>query len=100
MIDWRRIAGFDWDEGNARKSADKNDVSQAEAEQLFLNEPLIVAPDERHSLDEARMHALGQADGGRLLHVTFTLRQLGTKIRVISARAMSRKERSVYDKRD
>jgi uncharacterized protein len=100
MIDWRRITGFDWDEGNARKSADKHDVNQVEAEQLFLNEPLVVAPDEKRSAGEARLHALGQTDGGRLLHITFTLRQLGTKIRVISARAMSRKERNIYDKQD
>lgn len=97
MIDWDRIAGFDWDDGNARKSVDKHDVSQAEAEQIFFREPLLVVSDESHSAVEQRIHALGQTDLGRLLHITFTLRQEGTKIRVISARNMSRKERSYYD---
>jgi uncharacterized DUF497 family protein len=34
---------------------------------------------------------------GRLLHVTFTLRFEGRKIRPISARDMHRKERLVYE---
>jgi uncharacterized protein len=32
MIDWARIEGFDWDDGNSRKSVDKHGVTQAEAE--------------------------------------------------------------------
>ena len=98
MIDWHLITGFEWDEGNARKSVNKHDVSQAEAEQMFFNEPLLVMSDEKHSETESRIHALGKTDAGRMLHATFTLREQGTKIRVISARAMSRKERSHYDK--
>ena len=97
MIDVGRIEGFEWDDGNARKSADKHGVTQAEAEQAFLNEPLIVAEDAPHSRAEARFHALGRTDAGRLLHVTFTLRHGGAKIRVISARDMSRKERTRYE---
>ena len=97
MIDLDRIEGFDWDEGNSRKSADKHGVGQAEAEQVFLNEPLLLAEDACHSRAEARFHALGRTDAGRLVHVTFTLRQGGTKVRVISARDMSRKERSRYE---
>ncbi len=97
MIEWERIAGFDWDAGNARKSVDKHDVSQAEAEQVLFNEPLLTVPDAKHSANEQRIHALGRTDDGRLLHITFTLRDKDTKIRVISARDMSRKERSYYD---
>lgn len=96
MIDWRRLKGFDWDAGNRRKSVEKHDVSQTEAEQIFFNEPLLVAPDTIHSLEEPRLHALGRTDDGRLLHVTFTLRGGGSLIRVISARDMSRRERAIY----
>jgi len=96
MIDWERVTGFDWDEGNARKSADKHSVSQAEAEQAFFNEPLLLVPDTKHSQQEPRYHALGKTDEGRLLHITFTLRSAGTLIRVISARDMHRKERTFY----
>jgi len=97
MIDWTQITGFDWDEGNARKSVEKQDVSQFEAEQMFFNHPLIVLADDKHSQAEARFHALGNTDSARLLHVTFTLRSNDTLIRVISARDMHRKERIFYE---
>lgn len=97
MINLGRIAGFEWDDGNRRKSADKHDVGPAEAENIFFNDPLIVAEDEKHSGSEQRFNALGQAADRRLLHVTFTLRQNGALIRVISARDMNRKERKIYE---
>jgi uncharacterized protein len=96
MIDFAGIAGFDWDEGNARKN-EKHGVSMAEAEQVFFNAPLLLLTDDKHSQKEARHHALGRADDGRLLHVSFTLRKSGSLIRVISARDMHRKERTIYE---
>jgi uncharacterized protein len=95
-MDWTRVEGFEWDYGNARKSSDKHGVSQAEAEQVFFNQPLLIGEDPRHSVHEPRFHALGRTDEGRPLHVTFTLRSAATRIRVISARDMSRKERARY----
>ncbi|WP_140848162.1 BrnT family toxin [Paracoccus sp. FO-3] len=99
MIDWTGIKGFDWDEGNTRKNADKREVSQSEAEQVFFNEPLLVLADSKHSEGEARFHALGHTDDGRRLHITFTLRGGESLLRVISARDMSRKERDAYGKK-
>ena len=96
MIDLDAITGFDWDAGNARKN-EKHGVSSAEAEQVFFNAPLLLVEDTRHSAREPRFHALGKADEGRLLHITFTLRSAGQKIRVISARDMHRKERTIYE---
>ena len=96
MIDLTRISGFDWDDGNARKN-DKHGVSTAEAEQIFFNEPLLLIIDTKHSQGESRFHALGQTDEGRALHITFTLRKAGEKIRVISARDMHKKERTIYE---
>ena len=97
MFDFSRIEGFDWDEGNSRKSTEKHDVSQAEAEQIFFNDPLLIVEDISHSINEVRLHALGHTDVMRLLHVSFTLRGDGRLIRVISARAMHRKERVRYE---
>ena len=99
MIDWTQIVGFDWDEGNARKSVEKHDVSQPEAEQVFFNQPLLIKTDDRHSHRETRFHALGNTDDQRQLHITFTLRDrtTGMLIRIISARDMHRKERSSYE---
>ena len=62
MIDWAQIEGFDWYDGNDRKSVDKHAVSQAEAEQVFFNAPLLVSEDGKHSQDEPRWHALGRTD--------------------------------------
>lgn len=96
MIDFERVEGFDWDAGNARKN-ERHGVSQAEAEQIFFDLRLLVVLDDRHSQAEPRFHGLGTTLAGRLLHVTFNLRVGGKKIRVISARDMSRKERTYYE---
>lgn len=97
MLDLSRIEGFDWDHGNVRKSVEKHDVSQSEAEQIFFNDPLLIVEDAGHSVHELRPHALGRTDDGRRLHISFTLRGDGRLIRVISARTMSAKERVRYE---
>ena len=97
MLDLDQIAGFDWDDGNRRKSVDKQGDSQAEAESIFFNDPLVVVEDARHSEAEPRLNALGKTAQNRLLHVTFTLRQNGTLVRIISARDANRKERKAYE---
>jgi uncharacterized DUF497 family protein len=97
MLDLSQIVGFDWDDGNSLKSAEKHSVSQAEAEQVFADSQLLIADDVKHSQEEARYHALGRTFDGRLLHVTFTLRDRQTRIRVISVRNMNRKERDRYE---
>ena len=96
MIDLDLISGFDWDSGNARKN-EKHGVTAAEAEQVFFNQPLLLLEDMKHSQDEPRFHALGHTHDGRLLHITFTMREAGTLIRVISARDIHRKERTIYE---
>ena len=97
MINWAELNGFEWDQGNARKSETKHDVTRSESEQMFFNQPILVLEDAKHSQAESRYHALGITDSGRELHVTFTLRSAGTLIRVISARDMHKKERTVYE---
>lgn len=86
--------GFQWDMGNAQKNWEKHRVSRSECEQIFFNKPLLVAEDTRHSQIEERFYALGQTDAGRRLFVVFTIRE--ELIRVISARDMSRTERTIY----
>lgn len=99
MIDLTKITGFNWDDGNDRKN-EKLAVSMAEAEQVFFNAPLLLLEDGAHSQQEPRLHALGKTDEGRTLHLTFTLGQTGSLIRVISARDMHRKERATYEQAD
>jgi len=94
--DLSRCTGFEWDKGNSEKNWLKHDVSPLQSEQIFFNQPLIVAPDEAHSQKEIRFYGLGRTDQERPLFVVFTIRK--NLIRVISARDMSREEKEVYKK--
>ncbi|MCZ2112959.1 MAG: BrnT family toxin, partial [Anaerolineae bacterium] len=86
--------GFDWDEGNQDKNWLKHQVSNGECEEVFFNVPLLVADDDKHSQIEQRYFALGKTNDGRTLFISFVIRT--SKIRVISARDMNRKERRIY----
>ena len=97
MADLTNITGFDWDDGNARKSEKKHDVSMVEAELVFFNDPLLLLEDAKYSQLENSHHTPGKTDEGRLLLITFTLRHSGEKIRVLLARDMRRKERKIYE---
>ena len=90
------VVGFEWDMGNERKNKEKHGVSNFESEEVFFNLPLLLLDDLKHSQAEPRFHALGKTDSGRLLHITFTLRN--KNIRVISARDMHKKEKETYEK--
>jgi len=96
LIDLSKVTGFDWHQRNTRKNQ-RHGVSMAETEQLFFNSPLLILPDSKHSESEPRFHALGKTHEGRRLHVSFTLRNGGESIGVISARDMHRKERVIYE---
>ncbi len=86
--------GFEWDRGNRGKNATHR-VSDDECEEVFFNLPLVLGPDEAHSQQEVRYYVLGHTNTGRRLFLAFTMR--GTRIRVISARDMTRRERRAYD---
>ena len=86
--------GFEWDEGNAEKNWLRHQVARNECEQVFFNEPLIVADDIKHSADEKRWYLLGRTDAGRLLFIVLTIRK--NLIRIISARDMNKHERETY----
>jgi len=90
------VEGFEWDSGNQLKNWDKHEVTAGEAEEIFFEVPLILMGDDKHSGSEARYAALGITMDGRLLTVVFTVRK--RRIRVISARDMSRRERRIYEK--
>ena len=87
--------GFVWDENNYSKNWHKHDVSPSVCEQVFFNIPLVISDDLEHSSTEKRYYALGRSDEKRFLFIVFTVRN--NKIRVISARDMSRKERKEYE---
>jgi uncharacterized protein len=95
MLVLEDLEGFDWDDGNRDKNWTRHAVSNAECEEVFFNQPLVVAPDAKHSAEEQRYYVLGQTDAGRRLFLVFTTRV--RRIRVISARDMNRNERRQYE---
>jgi uncharacterized DUF497 family protein len=86
---------FEWDDGNAEKNRARHGVLRSECEELFGAAPLLLFEDAAHSRSEPRWFALGRTRTGRGLYAVFTIR--GSRIRIVSARDMSRKERRVYD---
>lgn len=98
MDDWAALfaslEGFEWDAANTAKNVLGHEVLPAEAEEIFFRIPLLVADDVKHSREEARWLALGTTSTGRRLAAAFTVR--GKRIRCISVRDMSRKERRIY----
>ena len=92
MIELNDIEGFEWDEGNKQKSFKKHNVSITEAEEVFNSQPLIVL--RTAYLNEERFQMFGESKE-RLITIIFTIRK--NKIRIISARDMSKKERNFYE---
>ena len=89
-----KLVGFEWDMGNVDKNRTKHGVEDRECEEIFSNKPLIIFEDKSHSQQEERWGALGRTNNGRRLAIYFTIRN--NKIRVISARDQSQKDRAVY----
>jgi len=88
---------FDWDKGNLEKSWEKHKVHFKEAEEVFFNKPLKIFLDKKHSKKENRYVAFGVTNLKRKLTIIFTIRK--NKIRIISTRNQSKKERKEYVKK-
>lgn len=87
---------FEWDKGNIDKNLVKHEVTNKEAEEIFFDKRLKTFENIKHSQREKRFTALGAADKKRKLYLSFTIRN--QKIRIISARDQSGKERRLYEK--
>jgi uncharacterized DUF497 family protein len=96
MIELNDLDGFEWDESNRDKNWLAHQVSVGECEEVFFNFPLLQLSDPAHSQVEVRNYVLGQTSAGRCLFIVFTIRN--NKVRVISARDMSKRERALYAK--
>jgi uncharacterized DUF497 family protein len=87
---------FEWDQWNVQKNEDKHGVSRLEAESAFYDPHLCLFEDIQHSTPrESRYILYARSLEARVLMVGFTRR--GHKIRVITARPASRKERQFYE---
>lgn len=96
VIDLSKIKGFQWDKGNVDKSYQKHGITPNEAEEVFLDENILLLEDMKHSSEEQRLEAIGKIIKGSILFLAFTVRE--NKIRIISARPANKKERRRYEK--
>ncbi len=86
---------FDWDKYNVNKNKIKHEVDYKEAQEVLVDFKAILLVDKKHSSVEERFFCLGKTRMNRMLIVIFTMR--GNRIRPISARTMSKKERKIYE---
>ena len=86
---------FEWDPRKAESNLKKHGVSFTEAGTIFGDELAITVPDPDQSDEENRYITIGLANRLRLLRVAHTER--GDKIRVISARELTKTERKEYE---
>jgi uncharacterized DUF497 family protein len=88
--------------GKAARNLKKHGVTFFEAASVFTDPEGLDLPDDAHSAAERRSWRIGMSDEGRVLTVVYAIRRFGDgeAIRIISARAASRKERAAYASRD
>jgi len=87
---------FDWDQWNIQKNETKHGVSALEAESVFFDSKYRLFEDLKHSnSSESRYVLYGKSIENRLLMIGFTVRN--GKVRIITARPASKKERHVYE---
>ena len=86
---------FDWDPHKASDSLRKHGVSFEEATSVFGDIFGVTAADPDHSRDESRLVTVGVSNRNRLLLVSPAERD--GRLRLISARELTRKERNAYE---
>jgi uncharacterized DUF497 family protein len=86
---------FEWDRKKAEANKRKHGISFHEAATVFGDPLAITFADPDHSLDEDRYITFGLSRFNQLLVVSHA--QSGEKLRVISARLMTRQERRIYE---
>jgi uncharacterized protein len=86
---------FEWDPRKAAANLIKHKVSFEEAATVFGDPLGRIVADPRHSFDEERFVLLGRSQKRRMLTVMYVDR--GRAIRIISARAATRRERNHYE---
>ena len=86
---------FEWDPEKERSNLDKHGVGFTEAATVFGDPLEITISDPDHSIGEARFLSMGYSSLNRLLVVSYTERE--DRIRIISARAASSRERRQYE---
>lgn len=91
----KKLVEFEWDKGNIEKNK-KHKVEDREAEETFFDKNKKIYKDLIHSIKEPRFILLGKTKKNRILYIVFTQRK--NKVRIISARDISKREVYLYEK--
>ena len=86
---------FEWDRNKAQQNIKKHGISFEEATTVFGDLLSLTIRDPSHSIDDERFVIIGYSYKYRLLVVVHTER--GNRIRIISARRATRRERKTYE---
>lgn len=86
---------FEWDGDKAANNLAKHGVASSEASTVFFDPLSLTQYDPDHSDDEDRYITMGVSAEGKLLLVSHTDRE--NRIRIISARRASRRDRKAYE---
>ena len=86
---------FEWEQNKLKENIRKHKISFEEAKTVF-NDPLsITILDQAHSTSEERFIDVGVSLRGQCLVVIYTERE--SRIRIISSRPATKKERRIYE---
>lgn len=86
---------FEWDPDKAASNLSKHRVRFAEAVTVLEDQAALSMSDD--TADEDRFAAVGMDSLGRILVVIYAVR--GARIRIISARRATKRERSQYERK-
>ena len=86
---------FEWDPNKATSNLAKHDISFHEASTVFGDPLSFTFPDPDRLHDEDRYITIGESAQRQLLIISHTDR--GQRIRIISARSVTRQERKIYE---
>jgi len=89
---------FEWDPDKAERNLQKHQVSFSEAATVFGDSLSLTFFDPDHSIDEERYISIGTSYLGNLLIIAHTDRD--DRVRIISARKATRREKRAYEERD
>ena len=86
---------FEWNPKKAVENLRKHKVSFHEAATVFGDSLSATVSDPDHSVEERRTITIGSSNRGRLLMIAHAERR--ERIRIISARTLTRSERKAYE---
>lgn len=92
---------FEWNPRKARQNLKRHGVAFERAATIFLDQNALSEFDEAHSEAEERWITLGLDHTGVLLVVCHTFRDIesSARLRLISARKATRREKAEYERR-